>query len=191
MTSWRPVEAHRHLGVTYAINLWDRRISLERKQQEAGGRCCFLAWLTLQPWRWSQYILPKQRWTSDWPYGVISQNIVLFKVNLILYCCKEWREFKIRPTFFFLRKNKVNFYFLLCDFKEKLSLKSNVVGPLKRYFSHLFCKRLRKKEYGMGNTIKQILPSSYFARPVELLQSCHVWFSVYLTKLPTFRSVRW
>jgi hypothetical protein len=76
---------------------------------------------------------------------------------------------------FFLRKNKVNFYFLLCDFiKDKLSLKRNAVGPLKRYFSHLCCNRLRKEEYGMKNTIKQILPSTYFARHVAVLQSCHV-----------------
>jgi hypothetical protein len=104
---------------------------------------------------------------------------------------KEWREFgqnwimqviQMSPTLS-SAKEWSELLFSTVDFNEKLSLKRNAIGPLKRYFSHLCCKRLRKRECGMENTIKQILPSSYFSRPVPVLQSCHVWFSVHLTKL--------
>jgi hypothetical protein len=67
--------------------------------------------------------------------------------------------------------------------KEKLSPKLSAVGPLKRYFSHLRCERLRKETSAMENITKQILPSTHPSHPVAVLQSCHVWFPVYLTKL--------
>jgi hypothetical protein len=57
--------------------------SIFRNQHEAElcllpASGCFIAWLTLGPWRWRWYVTPKRRLTFNGIYGVISQKIGLF-----------------------------------------------------------------------------------------------------------------
>jgi hypothetical protein len=40
--------------------------------------CCLLAWLTLQPWIWRQYIAHKHQLLSTRQHGITSEKIVLF-----------------------------------------------------------------------------------------------------------------
>lgn len=162
-----------------------RRVNFERNRQKASVRCCFLTWLTHQLWTRSQRILLKKRWTSNWPDGIISQIVVLFKVNIINFYSVEWREL-IRNWICRLFGQAKLFFragIKWIDIFHCATLKLSAVGPLKRYFSQLRCERLRKEISAMENSTKQILPSTHFSHPVAVLRSCHVWFPVYLTKL--------
>jgi hypothetical protein len=42
--------------------------------------CLILAWFTLRPWRWRQYVPPKRRWTFIGLHGVTSQKLELLTV---------------------------------------------------------------------------------------------------------------
>jgi hypothetical protein len=63
---------------------WD--ISQARNQREAGGKqglcfhTAFFFRLFLRPWIWRRYVPPKRRLTLNGLHGVISQNMVLFKI---------------------------------------------------------------------------------------------------------------
>jgi hypothetical protein len=45
--------------------------------------CWFLAWFTLEPWRWMQYLPPKDRLIFTGLLGVISQKTELFKESYV------------------------------------------------------------------------------------------------------------
>jgi hypothetical protein len=45
--------------------------------------CWYIAWLSLQPWRWWQYIPSKRRLTFNGLHGIISQKIVLFIITAV------------------------------------------------------------------------------------------------------------
>jgi hypothetical protein len=51
-------------------------------KKTASSLSLLLAWFTLQPWRWRQYIPLIYRWTSIRLHGIISQKTVLFAMRL-------------------------------------------------------------------------------------------------------------
>jgi hypothetical protein len=64
-------------GVQIGIDIPTNFTTVLWAAAEAGGRlsfCCFLAWITLEPWRWRQRVPRKRRLISTGLHEVISQK---------------------------------------------------------------------------------------------------------------------
>jgi hypothetical protein len=91
------VEVHQCFWGTYCLHLQGQRVSQARNQQEADGKqssshfCSLLGvftWLSLWPWRWSQYAPPKCQWAFTGLHDVTSQKTVISvwtTCNLLTY----------------------------------------------------------------------------------------------------------
>jgi hypothetical protein len=61
-----PLNVDTHFGGIYHLRVRGWRVSQARNQHELRTATrCFLAWLTLQPWRWRRHIPPKRRMTYN------------------------------------------------------------------------------------------------------------------------------
>jgi hypothetical protein len=75
-----------------------------RSRQQA--KRAVLAWLTLWPWGWRQYLAPKHRWTSSGLHGITFQKIVLF-INVKVCNKGVLLYWAISIILFWLMKHKV------------------------------------------------------------------------------------
>jgi hypothetical protein len=86
-----PVEVYQRFGGTYRLHVQGPRVSQARRIRKPvacicklpHASCWFLYWLTLRTWRWSQYVLPKLRWTSTLLHDFIFLKILPFTVTTV------------------------------------------------------------------------------------------------------------
>jgi hypothetical protein len=115
-------------------------------------------------------------WGMKWIWGTIlekKRQKVIIQMNLFLALNKELILFSTELP---RREIKFEGYIIWPLYLSLLSFHSL------SYVVELWKRRL-EREYGMENTIRQILQSFYVSRSVPLLLSSHVWFSVYWTNI--------
>jgi hypothetical protein len=101
VTPCGPVGVHRYLRGMFSLcwlpaSFWFHTLL-------APTSCWLLVWLTLQPWKWRQYISLKSQWTSTSLCSIISHKIVLKKfvlyvkeVLILNHYGPKWK-FMLRP----------------------------------------------------------------------------------------------
>jgi hypothetical protein len=155
ITLWSSLKVNRCFGEICRLHLQGRRVSQARTHREnrwqadpsvkADGRRspgCFLAWLIPRSRRWRRHILPERRLTFNGLYGVISQDIELFKFQEMLLClaCLEYPASRSVYVLLTLFKNSISLTCSISNHKICIALSNFHVAVARKWIS-CFIKR--------------------------------------------------
>jgi hypothetical protein len=83
-----PLEVNQYFGGTCCLHLHGWSLNQARSQKALSllpASCWFLARLTLQPWRWRQYVPLKHHMTFSGLYGITCHKLKLFNVIFVFH----------------------------------------------------------------------------------------------------------